>query len=137
MRTLLAIAIVLFTILFCLAMFVGIAHGQPTTKEINSDFLGIHETYSNPNVYLFAAASKGVVFRDEDGRIFTSMLFQPYHTISLYTESVLFCGNVAPEFSGKHGALIVTYQRLSHRSTGGVGCHIIQSVFEVKEEQLQ
>ena len=87
--------------------------------------------YSNQNIYLFAKPVAGVVFEDVKHHLFTSIRFQPYHTAALYDENVLFCGDVSKEFNGKNGPVIVTYDRVAHQSTKGIGCHDLWSVFEV------
>lgn len=69
--------------------------------------------------------------KDDKGRVYTNISFQPYKTMSLYDEPVLFCGDVSDSFNGKRGALVVTYRRQATLNYRGVGCHELESVFEV------
>ncbi len=112
------------------ALFVGFsvfAHGSVINRP-NS--IGITQFYTNPNMYMFGAIIGGRVM---DGA--TVVTFQPYETMALYTEPILFCGDVSEQFNGKSGAVLVTYSRVAHRLFRGVACHEIVSVFEVHDDQ--
>lgn len=119
------IAAILFAIGFC-TMF---AHGSTTKPRPNN--LGIERVYTNTNTYLFAAPIDGAHI---EGRV-TAIRFQPYNTMALYDETVLFCGDVSNFFIGKSGPMVVTYDRIGHRLFRGVACHDIVSVFEVHDDQ--
>lgn len=121
-------AIVISTLLFLVMAATQLSHCAIAKNRPNS--LGVNEVYTNPNVYLFASVADGVLLRAENEH-FTNIRFQPYNTMSLYTETVLFCGNQAEQFRGKTGALLITYQRRSHRLFQGIACHDLESVFEV------
>lgn len=128
-------AILLSGILLIVMALETLSHGAIAKNRPNS--LGVNEVYTNPNVYLFASIAEGNLLRSETDH-YTNIRFQPYNTMSLYTETVLFCGNQAEQFSGKTGALLITYQRRSHRLFQGIACHDLESVFEVpapKEKQ--
>lgn len=121
----------LLLVALLMGLLVATAHCEPTS--IHSEALGINQPYSNPNIYLLASIAKGNVIQDEKGQFFTSIVFQPYNTFALFTQKVLFCGDVSDDFNGKSGALVVTYDRIAHTSTQHVGCHELRSVFQVKE----
>src|SRR5208282_4343833 len=112
----------------------GFAHGAPAVPNRRNS-LGIGEYYTNPNIYMFGVMACGggacAVMQDEKGRKYTNLNFQPYNTMSLYQEVVLFCGDVSGDFGGKSGALVVTYGRVAHGSLRGIGCHELDSVFVV------
>jgi hypothetical protein len=123
-----------FIFLLCLVVIIMLtttAHCEPTS--IRSEALGINQPYENPNTYLLASISKGKVLEDDNGTLSTNIVFQPYNTYGLFTQSVRFCGDVSESFNSKRGALIVTYETVAHRRTQGVGCHELISVFRVKE----
>lgn len=114
-----------------MGLLVATAHCEPTS--IHSEALGINQPYHNPNTYLLASISKGKVLEDGNGTLSTHIVFQPYNTYGLFTQSVRFCGDVSESFNSKRGALIITYETVAHRRTQGVGCHALISVFRVKE----
>jgi hypothetical protein len=121
----------LLLVALLIGLLVATGHCEPTS--ISSEALGINMLYSNPNVYILASVSKGNVIQDDQGQFFTNIIFQPYNTYSLFTESVLFCGDVSDDFN-KKGALIVTYERVAHHRNKRVGCHELRSVFQVKSK---
>lgn len=112
-----------------ISCFVALSHAS-TTARIQSQALGINESYTNPNTYLLGAAS-GDVIKTEDGHYYTRVIFQPFGTYQLYRESVLFCGNAEEKFNGKHNPVVVTYETSAHRLYQGEACHILLGVFEV------
>lgn len=123
-------AIVISGLLFLVMAATQLSHCAIAKNRPNS--LGVNEVYTNPNVYLFASIAEGNLLRGTgETDHYTNIRFQPYNTMSLYTETVLFCGNQAEQFSGKTGALLITYQRRSHRLFQGIACHDLESVFEV------
>jgi hypothetical protein len=124
----------IFIILIVLAMFgvcVSLAHGSTTHPRPNS--LGVEQVYTNTNAYLFGLPIDGQIL---EGAV-TNIRFQPYNTMELYDESVLFCGNVTTEFNGKVGPVVVTYDRIGHRLYRGVACHDLVSVFEVHDQTVK
>lgn len=106
-------------------------HAAVAGKQKNS--FGAVIDYSNPNVYIFGAVADGAVFKDEHQKVLTNVRFQPYNTFALYTESVLFCGDVSNLFY--HGAIVVTYKRRAHEASGGIGCHELVSVNKVEDKK--
>jgi hypothetical protein len=112
-----------------LALATARAFAVPTNNRPNS--IGVEQFYMNPNTYLFASIIAGQVL---DGA--TTIRFQPYETMSLYEESVLFCGDVRENFKDRSGPIVVTYRRVSHRLYHGIACHEIVSVFEVHDDQV-
>jgi hypothetical protein len=118
------VLLVLFTLFFGVIFAHGSTHPRPNS-------VGVNQFYENNNSYMFALPIAGTVM---DGA--TSIRFQPYNTMSLYEESVLFCGDVSNSFRGKSGPIVVTYDRVAHRMYRGVACHDIVSVFEVHADQV-
>lgn len=116
-------------VLFVLAFGTLFAHGS-THSRPNS--VGVDQFYENTNSYLFALPIGGAVM---DGA--TSIRFQPYNTMELYEESVLFCGDVSPQFKGKTGPIVVTFDRVAHRLFRGVACHDLVSVFQIHDDQIE
>ncbi len=118
-----------------LLIFAACAFAVPSKNRPNS--LGLSEFYTNPNMYLFGSiACNGgelncSILKDDKGRKYTNLKFQPYATMAMYEEAVLFCGDVSEEFNGKRGALVVTYRRQATLNYRGIGCHDLDSVFEV------
>ncbi len=106
--------------------------GHCTTSGNNRpNSLGIEQYYTNPNEYLFAVPIDGTLLHNEKDQRFTSIRFQPFNTMSLYDETVLFCGDVLGDFTSKKGPLVITYDRIAHKALKGIGCHELDAVFEV------
>lgn len=127
--------LMLIGILFLLGLLVIAAllplHGATLPKN-RPNSVGVPEFVENPNVYTFGMVTNGQVMSNEKGRKFTSILFQPYHTFALYTESILLCGDVADDFNNHQGKVVVlSYERSVHVTYKKVGCHILNGVFEV------
>lgn len=115
---------------------VAYAANATPSKQNRPNSLGIEQLYENPNIYLFAVPACGSqdncsILKDEKGRKYTNLKFQPYNTMSLFEEPVLFCGDVSDQFAGKRGAMVVTYRRQATLNYRGIGCHDLDSVFEV------
>jgi len=136
-----AVVLLSVTILLCFLVALGVVllsqavHASTSTPN-RPNSLGLDEVYTNPNVYLFAViACQGdgdcSILTDEKGRKYTNLKFQPYNTMELYAEPVLFCDNVAEFFNGKSGPLVITYRRQATLKYRGLGCHELDSVFEV------
>ena len=98
---------------------------------------GIHYTpyATNPYMYMFASVSEIQLAKDDKDSLYTFVTFQPAHTYFLFTESILFCGNISGVF--KRGALVITYERVAHKRFNGEACHELISVNTVKEETIQ
>ncbi len=113
------------------------AIAEPSHKENRKNSLGVEQYYSNPNIYLFGIISCNggelncSILKDDKGRKYTNLKFQPYATMAMYEEAVLFCGDVSEEFNGKRGALVITYRRQATLNYKGIGCHDLEGVFEV------
>jgi hypothetical protein len=127
----------LLSILVWLALivFVIVMNTKPGCSEVTKNrpnSLGADQIYENHNAYLFAVPIAGSVM---DGA--TSIRFQPYNTMSLYEESVLFCGDVTEKFENKEGPMVITYDRVAHRKFRGIACHDLVSVFEVHDDQME
>ena len=133
----------LISLLFVLNLVFAVAvtaFAVPTKNRPNT--LGIAEFYQNPNIYLFGTlACRGEndcsLLRDAKERVYTNLKFQPFDTPSLYEEPVLFCGDVSASFNGKSGPLVVTYRRQATLNYRGIGCHDLDSVFEVHADAAQ
>lgn len=109
-------------------VFVVAATAEPSAKQNRPNSLGVEQVYDNPNIYLFGIIVDGALI---DGHSYTNLRFQPYNTMSLYNETVLFCGDLSEDINNKKGPLIVTYKRVAHRMFKGVPCHEFVSAFEV------
>lgn len=132
-----ALGFVILALVFLVFVAFAITFGHAaTTSKSRSNSLGVEEVYTNPNTYLFALPVDGVTMRGKnDSDLYTNIRFQPYNTMSLYTESVLFCGAVGDQFNGKRGPLVVTYETRAHKTYRGIACHELESVFEVLSQE--
>ncbi len=130
MKTAIAVGAIAALLLLLFGPLVLFARGSTQVNHQNSLDAIIPD--DNENIYMFGLPVDGAVFECARGEICTNVTFRPYNTDLLHTESILFCGNEAVSFEGKMGALVVTYRRQGSRIYGGVACHELQSVFEVK-----
>ena len=118
-------------------LFVPTGHGAITKLAGSKNSIGYEPYYTNPYIYLYGSIASGQLFKDGD-RVFTVIVFQPSHTFQLYVEEVIFCGNASAAFNGEAGKpLVVTYERVAHTRTNGTGCHVLESVDEVKSKEAQ
>lgn len=118
-------------------LFVATGHGAITKQAGSKNSIGYEPYYTNPYIYLYGSIASGQLFKDGD-RVFTVIVFQPSHTFQLYVEEVIFCGNASAAFNGEAGKpLVVTYERVAHARTNGTGCHVLESVDEVKSKEAQ
>jgi len=92
----------------------------------------LQKSYQNPNIYIVGRVVGGKVMHDSKGRYFTSVLFQPYNTALLYTESLLFCNDVS-KLLETNQLIIITYKKNAYRVFEGIGCHVIENVLPVRE----
>lgn len=123
----LAIMLLILILLMSLGLCVAIADAAASVPRPN--ILGVTEVMANPNTYLLAVPIEATAL--EGGKYYT-IRFAPYNTYSLFDESVLFCGDVIPQFKGKNGVLVLTFTTRASTMFKGVGCHELISVFEVK-----
>ncbi len=125
MKKILAAFLIMVLSFLVLAAFL-IATGRAETTNLPNS-IGAPEVYTNPYRYLLALPIEGQVLEGK----YTNVRFAPYATPELYDETVLFCGDVAGEFDGKSGPMVVTYRVQASHMYKGIGCHQLLSVFEV------
>lgn len=123
-------------LVIALLIVAGTAHCAINKKHENS--LGLNIPYENPYTYMFGSAVAGNFVQDSKGKYHTNMRFQPYGTFSLYSESILFCGEVGDQFNsaGFDIPLVITYKRVAHQSVQGIGCHELEHINKVVGEEL-
>lgn len=96
-----------------------------TSAPRHDNSLGVVTYVDNPNLYLFGAAIDGSVLHS--GRKFaTTVRFTPAYTFMLFSQSVLFCGDVSGRF--KNGPLVVTYKKIAHEMFEGMACYDLEGV---------
>jgi len=122
-------ALILFSI-FALCIIATSAHADTTNKRTNAFGAIIYQ--DNPFTYLYGKALDGTVIVDREKVGGVSIKFQPSYTYTLFTETVLFCGDVADDFEGA-SLVIVTYERQSHRLVKGVPCHELVRVDKLSQ----
>ena len=112
---------------FLILAAVMIATGHASTTRGRSNTLGAPEVVYNSWAYLLALPIDGQILEGK----YTNIRFAPYAAPDLYDESVLFCGDVTYEFSGKAGPVVIVYRMQASRMFKGTACHELLSVFEV------
>jgi hypothetical protein len=112
-----------FMVLLIVAvLYVVICHGTTTSSNKNS--LGTVQYDENPLMYVAATVSptEGSI-ANVDGNL--SLRLKPLGTYMLYDESLLLCGMPLEKFQGITEPFVLTYERVSHKSVQGVGCHVL------------
>ena len=124
-------------LLLCL---VAIGHCSTTPKKSNTTCWlpeGCVTQYTdNPLIYKAGSiAPNGDAVSDIDGNL--NIRIKPLNTYMLYDESILFCGLPTEMFNGKTEPFVLTYERVSHHSVRGVGCHELVAVHSLKTEKMK
>lgn len=118
----------LWVVVMVVAALSSLAHGAISSKHDNSYGAVIYQ--DNPYTYMYGSIVTGnyVEYKPKLG---TNIRFQPYHTFSLFTSEVLFCGDQGPAFNSMTGPIVVTYETRAHETVGGIGCHALIGVNRV------
>ena len=88
-----------------------------TTQHRNS--LGVPMYTVNPYIYEAVIAVTNV--SEINGNL--NLRVRPVGTYLLYDETVLLCGLPLDKFQGVSEPFLMTYERQSHETVRGVGCH--------------
>ena len=89
---------------------------------------------SNPLMYVAGSiATNQDALTNVDGNL--NIRMSPLGTYMLYDESVLFCGLPIDKFQGITEPFVITYERVSHRSVQGIGCHVLVDVTSLKPKE--
>ena len=88
-----------------------------TTQHRNS--LGVPMYTVNPYIYEAVIAVTNV--SEINGNL--NLRVRPVGTYLLYDEAVLLCGLPLDKFQGVSEPFLMTYERQSHETVRGVGCH--------------
>lgn len=118
---------IVFALLFT---FVGTGHCTATSAPVRSNAFEAVIFDDNPNIYMYGTVVGGDPVGERND---INVVFQPAHTSLLHTERVLFCRETFNEDKPGHTMpldfpVVVTYERVAHRATEGVGCHNIVSI---------
>lgn len=112
-KVMLALCIAL---LMCLVL-VATGHATTTTKQPNA--FGTVSYQTNP--YIYEAVIDIASADSVDGNL--NLRVKPLGTYMLYDDTILLCGEPVEKFEGKGFPFLMTYERKSHHSVNGVGCH--------------
>ena len=95
------------------------AHCQPVTTKPQTNSLGVVQYTENP--YLYEAVQSLAEVTEVDGNM--NLRVKPVGTYMLYDDNLLLCGLPTDAFQGIREPFLMTYERISHTSVRGVGCH--------------
>lgn len=103
-------------LLMCLVL---VATGRATTTAKQPNAFGTVSYQTNPYVYeaVIDIASADSI----DGNL--NLRVKPLGTYMLYDDTILLCGEPVEKFEGRSFPFLMTYERKSHHSVNGVGCH--------------
>ena len=73
------------------------------------------------NPYVYEAVIDIASADRVDGNL--NLRVKPLGTYMLYDDTILLCGEPVEKFEGKGFPFLMTYERKSHHSVNGVGCH--------------
>ena len=93
------------------------SHASTTSQHRNS--LGVPMYDVNPYIYEAVIAVTNV--SEINGNL--NLRVRPVGTYLLYDETVLLCGLPLDKFQGVSEPFLMTYERQSHETVRGVGCH--------------
>jgi hypothetical protein len=108
------------------------AHGSTSAPKHDNSF-GAVISNDNPYTYMYGSLVSGA-YVGTDKNIGLNIRFQPAHTFAMFTQELLFCGDVASEFKDMRGPLVVTYRTRALRTIEGIGCHTLVSVDKVESK---
>ena len=126
---LIGIALVLVVATIATTAHCAVGKQRPNT-------LGFVAYETNPYIYLAGnlATEPGAV-SEVDGNL--NLRIKPTGTYMLYDESIMLCGMPTDKFEGVGDEFVLTYERVSHRTVQGVGCHALVRVDTVKVKEVQ
>lgn len=125
------LAFISLMVLAIVFAFVTLGHAATTSTQRHPNSLGFVAYDSNPLIYL-AGDVKSADW--VDGNL--NLRFLPLGTYALYDQNILLCGNPLEKFSGVSEPFMIVYERQSHKSVQGVGCHELRAVYGlVKKER--
>ena len=119
--------IVTIGVLMVLALIVAfctLGHAATTSKSQNS--LGSVPYDVNPLVYIAGSVKDAAKV---DGNL--NLRFAPLGTYALFDQNILLCGIPVNKFEGVTEPFMLVYERRSHKSVQGVGCHEVYGVYSL------
>ena len=123
-------------LVFVVALLATTAHCAVGNKKFQGNALGFVQYETNPYMYLAGALSTdGNAVADVDGNL--SLRIRPTGTYMLYDENILLCGLPTDKFTGVSEEFVITYERVSHHTVQGVGCHQLLRVDSIKKKEIQ
>jgi hypothetical protein len=105
------------------------AHCSTTNPQTNS--LGVVQYTENP--YLYEAVQSLAEVTEVDGNM--NLRVKPIGTYMLYDDNILLCGLPTDAFQGIREPFLMTYERVSHTSVRGVGCHRLVRVDNIESKE--
>ena len=124
----LAVRTILLVIAFLLVLgylaCATLGHAATTSKSQNS--LGSVPYDVNPLVYIAGSVKDAAKV---DGNL--NLRFAPLGTYALFDQNILLCGIPVNKFEGVTEPFMLVYERRSHKSVQGVGCHEVYGVYSL------
>lgn len=117
----------MITFILLVMLLMGTAHCAVTSKP-HDNSLGVLQYQENPNTYVEGAVMEASII-DKNAVV---VRVQPRGTYGLYTEDIMFCPGAIPKLQGKANPMVLVYERTSHQLVGGLGCHNLKYVDEVR-----
>jgi hypothetical protein len=85
------------------------------------------------NPYLYEAVQSLAEVTEVDGNM--NLRVKPIGTYMLYDDNLLLCGLPTDAFQGIREPFLMTYERVSHTSVRGVGCHRLVRVDNIESNE--
>jgi hypothetical protein len=107
-----------------------LSHGATTQPRPNS--LGLSQSYRSPMAYMVGSIQHIDSFSEA-----TNVVFKPFGSSMLNTETILFCGNIERDLEGgtNQTLFVFTYRANASRMYHGVACHEVYRIMQVADAQ--
>ena len=120
------VTVILSIILFLLLVFAFATMGHAATTSKSQNSLGSVPYDVNPLVYIAGSVKDAAKV---DGNL--NLRFAPLGTYALFDQNILLCGIPVNKFEGVTEPFMLVYERRSHKSVQGVGCHEVYGVYSL------
>lgn len=107
------------------------ALSSASTGKSHQNSLGAVIDEVNPYIYNVGMPKQIVTFQCGTFAVCTNVIFAPYGTDLMNSESITFCGNEESTF--QKGTQVLMYRRVATKYYQGIGCHDLTKILTVEE----
>jgi hypothetical protein len=125
-RSILRLMLWMAIVMFVYIAIGKLAHGEVSEGQHRNTFGALTYTV---NPYMYEAVAEVIEATNVDDNL--NLRIKPIGTYMLFDEQLLICGLPVDRFRGMEYPYLITVERVSHHSVGGVGCHDLVRVNEI------